>query len=374
MRHTFSFRDGEARAAPIASSADRQSGLQSNLKGSVRTTSVFTNLSTRSSAEIAEFICDWDFVGQFDNESAGSFELQAGMNYKTIWSILRKTFAAWNEHEAPRLGAALAFYTILSLAPLVIIVLAIVALVFGHATAQSQLLGQVESMIGHQGSEAVKGMIEQAQKPASGTVASIIGVITLLFGASGVFGELRSALNRMWDVKRGIEGGLWATIKQRFFSFGTVLAVGFLLLVSLTISAALSALGTYFGGFLPVPEFLLSAIDVVVSLAGITALFALIFRYVPDTKIAWKDVWIGAAVTALLFTIGKFLIGLYLGKAAVGSAYGAAGSLVVVIVWVYYSAMIFLFGAEFTHVLNSGRYGQNRRSVRPREASSAIPE
>jgi membrane protein len=273
------------------------------------------------------------------------------MNYKTIWSMLIQTFSAWNEHEAPRLGAALAFYTILSLAPLVILVVGIAALIFGHFTAQNQLLGQVDSMVGHQGAEAVKGMIEHAQKPASGIFASIIGVITLLFGASGVFGELRSALNEMWGVEPASEGGLWETVKQRFLSFGMVLAVGFLLLVSLVISAVLAALGTFLGGFLAIPVFALSSINFVVSLAAIAVLFALIFRYVPETKIAWKGIWIGATVTALLFTLGEFLIGLYFGKAAVGSAYGAAGSLVVVVVWVYYSAMIFLFGAEFTHVL-----------------------
>jgi len=275
------------------------------------------------------------------------------MNYKAIWPMLRQTLSAWNEHEAPRLGAALAFYTILSLAPLVILVIAIVALIFGHSTAQNQLLSQLESTIGHQGSEAVKVMIEHAQEPASGTFASIIGVITLLFGASGVFGELRSALNKVWDVKPESEGGVWAIIKQRFFSFGMVLAVGFLLLVSLVISAALAALGKFFTALLPMPEFLLSAINFVVSLAGTAVLFALILRYVPAMKIAWKDVWTGGTVTALLFAIGKSFIGLYLGKASVGSAYGAAGSLIVVIVWVYYSAMIFLFGAEFTHVLDS---------------------
>jgi membrane protein len=284
------------------------------------------------------------------------------MNYKNIWPMLKETFSLWNENDAPRLGAALAFYTILSLAPLVVLVLAIVALVFGHSNAQSQLLDQVESMVGRQGSEAVKGMIEQAQKPSSGALASIIGVLTLLVGASGVFGELRSALNKMWAVKPKSEGGVWGLIKERFFSFGMVLAVGFLLMVSLVVSTALAALGKFFGGILPMPEFLLGAINFLVSFAGTTALFALIFRYVPETKVAWRDVWIGATMTGLLFTIGKFLIGLYLGKSAVGSAYGAAGSLVVIIVWVYYSAMIFLFGAEFTHVFESGGNGRNPKT------------
>jgi membrane protein len=283
------------------------------------------------------------------------------MNYKTISSILRETFAAWNEHEAPRFSAALAFYTILSLAPLVILVIAILGLVLGHSSAQNQLLGQVGGMVGRQGSEAVKGMIEHAQKPASGLFASLIGVITLLFGASGVFGELRSALNTMWDVKPEGAGGLWEAVKQRFFSFGMVLAVGFLLLVSLVISVALAALGKFFGELLPIPEFVLGFISFVVSLAGAAVLFALIFRYVPQTTVSWRNAGVGAALTAFLFTIGKSLIGLYLGKAAVGSAYGAAGSLVVVIVWVYYSAMIFLFGAEFTHVLDVGLQEQKKQ-------------
>jgi len=270
------------------------------------------------------------------------------MNYKKLWTTVRQTFSAWNKHEAPTLGAALAFYTILSLAPLVILVISIVALIFGRSTAQNELLGQVDSMIGHQGADAVKAMIEHAQKPASGIFASIVGVTTLLFGASGAFSALRSALNRMWDVQPKSGGGVWATIKQNFFSFGMVLAVGFLLLVSLVVSAGMAVLGKYFRELLPMPEFALHTLNFVASLAVISVLFALIFRYVPDIRMPWKDCWVGATVTAFLFTIGKLLIGLYLGKAAVGSAYGAAGSLVVVIVWIYYSAMIFLFGAEFT--------------------------
>jgi membrane protein len=276
------------------------------------------------------------------------------MNYKSIWATLRQAFAAWNAHEAPRLGAALAFYTVLSLAPLVIVVIGIAGLFFGRSTAQTQLLTQVESMIGHQGAEAVKAVVQHGETPAYGGIAAIIGMITLLFGASGVFGELKSALDKMSDVKPERGGGLWGTIKQRLFSFGMVLAVGFLLLVSLLVSAALAALSKFVSGLLPMPGIILTSIDFALSFGAITVLFALIFRYVPAARAAWRNVWIGAAVTALLFVIGKFLTGLYLGKAAVGSAYGAAGSLVVVIVWVYYSAMIFLFGAEFTHAMDSG--------------------
>ncbi len=273
------------------------------------------------------------------------------MKLRNVWPFLKETASNWDKHEAPRLGAALAFYTILSLAPLMILVIAVVSLAFGHSTAQDQILSQVQSMIGEEGATAVKTMIEHAQKPSTGTLASVIGIITLLFGASGVFGELRSALNIIWEVKPGNSSGVVSLIKQRFFSFGMVFAIGFLLLVSLVISAVLAAIGKFFGGVLPIPVPLLAAINFTVSFLGISILFSLIFKYVPETKIEWKDVWLGAAATAFLFTVGKFLIGIYLGKAAVGSSYGAAGSLVVVIVWVYYSAMIFFFGAEFTHVI-----------------------
>ncbi len=277
------------------------------------------------------------------------------MNYRTNWSMLSQTFAKWNEHDAPTLGAAIAFYTILSLAPLVIFFIAFAAVIFGDVAARSQLVGQVQSMIGQEGADVVNGMIEHGQRPASGVVASLLGVITLLFGASGVFSELRSAFDTMWDVNPETVGsGVGALVKQRFFSVGMVLAVGFLLLISLAVDAALVALGNFVGAYLTVPPLVLHAINIAVSLGGITVLFAFILRFVPAVKVAWRSVWIGAMVTALLFTIGKFLIGLYLGKAAVGSAYGAAGSLIVVLVWIYYSAMIFLFGAEFTHVLDSG--------------------
>ncbi len=291
------------------------------------------------------------------------------MNYTKIWPVLKKTIAAWNQHDAPRLSAAIAFYTILSLAPLAIFVIAIVSVIYGHAAAQNELLEQIESMIGQQGAEVVKGMIEYGQKPASGAVASVIGAIALLFGASGVFGELRSAFDTVWDVNTQSEGGLWGTIKERFFSFGMVLAVGLLVVISVTASVVLAAVVKFFGTFLTIPAFVLNTVDVAVSLVGFTVVFAAILRFVPAVKAGWKSVWTGALVTALLFTIGKFPIALYLGKAAVGSAYGAAGSLIVVLVWVYYSAMIFLFGAELTHVLDSGAKQQHPISGLP-----ALPE
>lgn len=272
----------------------------------------------------------------------------------TLWMMLKRTFSEWNRHEARRLGAALAFYALLSLAPLVILAIAVFALIFGHSEARQDLLTAVENTIGHQGSQVVNGMITHAQKHGSRTFASFIGVITLLFGASAVFNELRSALDKIWDVRPESTPGIWGAIKQRFFAFGMVLAIGFLLLVSVLISTTLAALGKLASRSLPMPPSTMSAINFMASLIAVAVLFALVFRYVPGTRIAWKNIWIGAIITALLFTIGQFLIGLYLGKVAVGSAYGAAGSLVAVIVWVYYSSMIFLFGAEFTRVLDSG--------------------
>jgi membrane protein len=286
---------------------------------------------------------------------------------KSFWYTLQQTFWAWNGHEAPRLGAALSFYTMLSLAPLVILVVAIASLLFGHSAAQSEILGQVQLIMGVEGAKAVASVIERGERP-TGAFASVIGVITLLVGASGAFSELQSALNKIWDVqpKQGSSvASLISLIRSRLFSFGMVLAVGFLLLVSLVITAGLAVVGRFFGGILPMPEPLLHTVNFAISFAGISALFALIFKYVPDARIKWRDVWEGAIATALLFTIGKSLIGLYLGKAAVGSAYGAAGSLIVVIVWVYYSAMIFFFGAEFSHVRAT-----DRQNARARKASS----
>ena len=273
------------------------------------------------------------------------------MRLRSVIPALKQTFASWDSHDAPRLGAAIAFYSILSLAPLMIFVVSICGLVFGSPVATDDILAQVRSTFGVEGAKEIEAILAQAHRPAAGIIASVIAFLTLLFGASGVFGELRSALNQIWDVAPGSGSGIWNFFRQRIFSIGMVLAIGFLLLVSLVVSTGMEAVGKYGGQV--APHFLLGTLDAVVSLAGITLLFALIFKYVPDRHIGWRDVWQGAFATAVLFTIGKYLIGLYLGRAAVGSAYGAAGSLVVIVVWIYYSSMIFLFGAELTRVLQA---------------------
>ena len=266
-----------------------------------------------------------------------------------LWTVLKKTSDSWQDHNAFRLSASMAFYTILSMAPLIVLVISIVALVFGHTSAQERIVAEVRDTVGKVGADAVNEMLKNPPKHGTGILASIVGILTLLFGASGVFGELRDSLNTMWDVKPKGAGGFMSFIKQRAAMFGMVLAVGFLLLVSLIVSTATAAVGKYFTQFLPAPEFVLHVVTSLVSLAGITVLFALIFKYVPDMPIDWRNVWFGAFVTSLLFTLGKVAIGIYLGKAAVGSTYGAAGSVVAVTVWIYYSSLIFFFGAEFTH-------------------------
>jgi membrane protein len=271
------------------------------------------------------------------------------MRAKDVLSILKTTFVAWNKHEAPRLGASLAFYTILSLSPLVIIVVALGGFIFSRSTAQTHILSEVQGMIGPDGGKAVASMLANAQKPAAGMLGTVVGLLSLLFGASGVFTELRSALNLIWEVKPEATAGVMALLRERFFSFGMVLSIGFLLLVSLVVSTVLAAAGKFFGGLLPIPSPVLAVFNFLISYIGVAVLFALIFKFVPEAKVRWHNVWLGACVTAIFFTIGKTLIGLYLGKSSVGSTYGAAGSVIVVIVWVYYSAQIFFFGAEFTH-------------------------
>jgi membrane protein len=277
------------------------------------------------------------------------------MNVKTVWTLLPQTVTDYNQHECSRLGASLAFYAVLSLAPLVILTIALAGIFVGKTVAQAQVLLQFQELLGPAGATAVAAMMAHAQNVRATSIASALGLVTLLFGASQIFSELQSALNKIWEVDASISGGILALIRRRFFSFGLVLAIGLLLLVSLLLSAALAAVGKFMGGALPLPEWVLHGLDFLVSVAGTSALFALIFQYIPDAPTNWRESWIGGLFTAALFSIGKSLIGLYLGKAGIGSAYGEAGSLVVVVVWVYYSSQIFFFGAALTHVLSQGR-------------------
>ncbi len=256
----------------------------------------------------------------------------------------------WLAHDAPRLGASLAFYTILSMSPLVLLAVAIAALVFDRAAAQKELLYQVQVMLGNDGRQLVEGVLQSTQKPASGVIASAISIAMLLFGASGVFAELRAALNRIGGSENVQTMSFYRMVRESLFSFGMVLAIGFLLVVTLIFSATLAAVGKLWGAAFPLSPAMLEFSNFGVSFLGTTGLFALMFRYIPDRAVPWRDVMAGSVATALLFTFGKTLIGLYLGKASVGSTYGAAGSLMVITVWVYYSAQIFFFGAEFTHV------------------------
>jgi membrane protein len=297
------------------------------------------------------------------------------MNAKMLLIHLRESFNDWNEDNAPRLGAALAFYTILSISPLVILAIAIVSLIVDRSRVQAQLLAEVQGLVGSAGKDAVQAMLQSGRKLSSGSLSTAIGVMTLAFGATGVFGELRSALNQIWDANPKNSSGVLGLVRERFFSLGMVFSVGFILLVSLLVSAALAAVTKFFSGLLPVPGFLLHMLSFIVSLAAISILFGLILKYVPETKVEWKDVRVGAISTALMFTIGKTLLGLYLGKASPGSAYGAAGSLVAMVIWVYYSAQIFFFGAEFTHVIAQSRQGtleSSRQAAPPNEMRSSV--
>jgi membrane protein len=265
---------------------------------------------------------------------------------------------SWSSDEVPRLGASLAYYTLFALSPILIIAIAIAGSVYGEEAVRGQIVGEIDGLIGRQGAEAVQSLLQGAHQDRTGSLAVIIGTITLLVAASGAFLELQHALNKIFRVKTDPKkSGLQRLILSRLRSFGLVVSIGFLLLVSLLISAALTAISTRIQTTEILGPFLLQAFNLIVSLAVMTLLFGLIYRLLPDVRLAWRDVWTGAFVTSLFFTIGKFLIGLYLGRSSVASSYGAAGSVVIVLVWVYYSAQVILLGAEFTRVWSEDRHG-----------------
>jgi membrane protein len=270
--------------------------------------------------------------------------------------LVKQTFKEFGEDKVTRLAAALSYFTVFSLAPLLVIVIAVAGFFFGEAAVQGRVVGQIEDLIGTQGAQMIETMIASTRDTGGGIAATAISVFLLLFGASGVFAQLQDAMNTIWEVQPKPNQGFVGVIKTRFLSFTMILGIAFLLLVSLVLSAAMSALGDLVIGLFPGANIVMAVVNILVSFLIVTLLFAMIYKILPDVEIAWSDVWLGAAVTALLFTVGKELIGLYLGRAAVGSTYGAAGSLVIILLWVFYSAQILFLGAEFTQVY-ANRHG-----------------
>jgi membrane protein len=294
---------------------------------------------------------------------------------KRYAALFRQTWVEFSSDKAPRLGAALAYYTVFSIAPLLLIAVAVAGMVFGREAAQGRITHELSGVLGSATAKAVDAMILAAAKPKSGAIATAFGVITLFLGAAGVFGQLKEALNTIWNVEPPRKRGLVALVRDRFLSLAMVLGVGFLLLVSLIFDTALSALGER---LFPAAGPVLQAVQMVVSFGLITVLFAMIFRFLPDLtpRPEWRDVWFGAAFTSFLFVIGKFALGFYLGRSAFSSSYGAAGSLVVLLVWVYWSAQILFFGAEFTQVYartHGSRIGTEKQPERSPAPPRSLP-
>jgi membrane protein len=278
------------------------------------------------------------------------------MRLRDTPGLLRETFQGWSDDKAPKMGAALSYYTVFSLAPLLVVVIAIAGLIFGKDAARGRIVGQLSGLLGRDAAQLIETMIAKASEPAAGILAAVIGVVTLLLGATGVLMELHDDLNIIWKVTAKAGRGWKGMLRDRLLSFGVVLALGFLLLVSLVLSAGLAAMGERLSDLIPGWLVLAYLLNYGVSLLVVAALMATLFVILPDVKIAWRDVWIGSLVTSVLFHLGKLLIGLYLGKAGVASPFGAAGSLALLLVWIYYTSQVLLFGAELTRVYTQ-RFG-----------------
>lgn len=284
-----------------------------------------------------------------------------------FFDLGKKAVMAWVDDLAPSMGAAISYYTIFSLAPLLVIVIAIAGAIFGREAVQGEIVVQLQSLIGRDGALAVQGLIKSASEPSKGLAAGAISIVVLLVGATTVFAELQSALDRIWHVpERAKPTGLWAILRARVLSFGLILGLAFLLMVSLSVSSAIAAFGTWTSGMVPGWGRLLQVFNILLSVGISTVLFAMIYKFMPTVKIVWRDVWIGALVTSVLFEIGKAGIALYIGKSGVNESFAAAGSLVVLLAWVYYAAQIFLLGAEFTKV-----YANEHGSVAGVKAAAA---
>lgn len=286
----------------------------------------------------------------------------------TLWKLARESVAAWIDDYAPSMGAAIAYYTGFSLAPLLLIVIALLGMVFGRDAAAERIFSELRGALGPEAAAAIQSMVESASSPGKSLFGTIAGTVMLLVGATTVFAEVQSALDRIWRTPAATgSSGIWHLVRERFLSFGLILAVGFLLLVSLVVSSGLSALGTLWAPLFENWLVVLQIVNFFVSIVVVTVLFALIYKLLPRAQIGWEDVWVGAAVTAILFSIGKLLLGLYIGKSGIVSGLGAAGAVLVILLWVYYSAQIFLLGAEFTWHY-AYRFGSRRGESPPSAA------
>ena len=291
------------------------------------------------------------------------------MNIKQAWALTKESLGAWSNDYAPSMGAALSYYTLFSIAPLLIIVISIAGLFFGVDAVRSVIFDQLHALMGEEGAEAVQDMLATASEPSTGGIATLVSIAGLLIGATTAFNEIQNDLDRIWRAPALQEAsGIWNLLRSRLLSFGMILGVAFLLTVSLVTSAALSMLGKWWDGWLGGWEAFAHVLDIVVNLGLLTVVFALIYKMIPRVKVSWHDVWIGAAVTAVLFTIGKVAIGLYLGKSDVTSSFGTAGSLVIVMIWVYYASQIFLLGAEFTRVY-ADKFGSRQGAAKERRVA-----
>jgi membrane protein len=318
----------------------------------------FTPELNREAPSQAKELGRWEFARRIEADGEQGPERRGAQaapptgwigRLKSLGSILKETAAQWSDDDAARLAASLALYTLLSVAPLLVIAVSVAGMVFGAEAARGQISQQISTVVGPEAGKAIEGLVANANHPSTGVLSTVIGTAVLLFGASGVFGELQSALNRIWEVKPKPGRGVLGILRDRFLSFTMVMGVAFLLLVSLVVSAGLAGLTGYFQSIVPLPG-LWHAFDLIVGLGIATLLFALMFKVVPDVKISWRDVWVGGFATALAFSIGRIALAWYVGRSSTVSPFGAAGSLVALVVWIYYSAQILFMGAEFAQV------------------------
>ncbi|MBP0599194.1 YihY/virulence factor BrkB family protein [Herbaspirillum sp. LeCh32-8] len=296
--------------------------------------------------------------------------IKGGSRLQQAWQMTMAAINAWLDDFAPSMGAAIAYYTIFSIAPMLVIAIAVAGMLFGHDAAQGEIVNQIRDVVGTEGAIAIQGLLKSVNQPREGMIAAGLSVVTLAIGATAVFSELQSALDRIWripTVKR--KSGIWALARTRLLSFGLILGLGFLLIISLVVSAALAALGRWWGGWFEGWQLVLQALNFVLSFVVFSTLFSVIYKFMPRVTLSWRDVWIGAVATTVLFIIGKYLIGLYLGRAGMTSGFGAAGSFALLLVWIYYSAQIFLLGAEFTWI-----YANNFGSRALRQKLAGAPD